>query len=120
MNSACLRQPLSIADAKVLLFSEPPKLFRVFFKKKLLIHPVSIVFIPKTAQNLQLSIIVEHANGGMCDTVEGIRLHRRVVYHILEYHLLAHLQFVVEAPIAHEVATQTAVATQAINLTFEL
>ena len=103
-----------------MLFSELANFFAVFFRKIALIHPISVIFVAKLAQNLQFSVHFQHTDGRVCDTVEGIRLHRRVVYHILEYHLLAHLQFVVEAPITHEVTTQTAVATQAINLTFEL
>ena len=43
---------LSIADAKVMLFSELANFFAVFFEKIALIHSISVIFIPKLAQNL--------------------------------------------------------------------
>ena len=58
---------------------------------------------------------MQHADGRVRNAVERVRLHRRVVYHVLEDDLLAHLQFVVKLPVAHEVTTQTAVAAQAVK-----
>ena len=46
----------------------------------------------------------------MGDAVESIGLDGSIMNHILKDYLLAHLQLMVETPIAHEVAAQTAVA----------
>ena len=46
----------------------------------------------------------------MSDAVEGVGLDGGVVNHVLKDHLFAYLQLMVETPIAHEVAAQTAVA----------
>ena len=98
-----------------MLFSELANFFAVFFRKIALIHPISIVLIAKTAQNLQFPVASKHSYRRMCDTIERVGLHRRVVYHVLEYHFFAHLQFVIKAPVAHKIATQTTVATKSIS-----
>ena len=94
-----------------MLFSELTNFLGVFFSKKVSIHPISVVLIAEMAQYFECSVTFQHADGRMCDAIEGVRLHRRVVNHILENDLLADLQFVVKLPIAHKVATQTTVAT---------
>ena len=67
------------------------KLFSDFFSKKLLIHPIFIIIIAKFTQDFQFSIVMEHSNGWMSDAVEHVRLHRRVMDHILENHLITDL-----------------------------
>ena len=85
----------------------------------MLIHPVFVVFIAIFAQYFEFSVLVEHANSRVRDAVEHVRLHRRIVNHILENNLLANLQFMVELPVAHEVAAQAAVAAEAVTLNVE-
>jgi hypothetical protein len=48
-NSAFFSASLSIADAKVMLFSELANFFAVFFRKNALIHPISVIFVAKLA-----------------------------------------------------------------------
>ncbi len=84
VNHPLRRLSLSIADAKVMLFSELANFFGVFFQKNSLIHPISVILIRKSTQNFQLSILMQHTNRRMRDTIERVRLHRRVVYHILQ------------------------------------
>ena len=85
------------------------KLFGRFFSKKLLIHPIFVVCVVKFAQDFQFSVLMQHPDGGVAHTVEHVRLHRRVVDHILEDDFLAHLQLMVKLPILHKVTTQAAV-----------
>ena len=92
------------------------KLFGRFFSKNLLIHPIFIVRIVKFAQYFQFPILVEHADRRMTHAVEHVRLDGRIVDHIFEDDLLAHLQLVVELPVFHEIATQATVATQSVEV----
>ena len=81
----------------------------------MLIHPVFVVFISIFTQYFEFSVRVEHANCRVRDTVEHVRLHRRIMDHILEDHLLAHLQLMVKLPVFHKVAAQAAVPAQTID-----
>ena len=96
------------------------KLFRCFFSKKLLIHPVFVVCVAKFTKNFQFTILMEHADGGMTHTVEHVRLDGSIMDHVLKNNFLAYLQFMIEAPISHIVATQTTVAPKTVTLNFEL
>ncbi len=82
----------------------------------MLIHAFFVVFVAKTAQKLQCSILMKHANRGMGDAIEHAGLHRRVVYHVLENDFFAHLQRMIKLPSRHKVATQTAVAAKAVGV----
>ncbi len=82
---------LSIADAKVMLFSELANFLGVFFQKNLLIHSISVILIVKLPQYLQLSIAMQHTYRGMTDAIEHVRLHRRVMYHVFQPYLLTNL-----------------------------
>ena len=92
------------------------KLFGRFFSKKLLIHPIFIVRVVKFAQEFQSPVLMKHADGGMANAIEHVRLHGCIVDHILKDYLLAHLQLMVELPIFHKVATQTTVAAQSVEV----
>ena len=87
-----------IADAKVLLFLELARDFSSFFTFecifsafRALIHSVTVVFVVKFTQNLHLTVQPFHGDGGVMNTVEGGRLDRRVVNHILEDDFITNL-----------------------------
>ena len=79
-------------------FFRTAKTFQRFFSKKVLIHPIEIVFITKLAQDFQFSVRMKHRYRRMSNAIKRTGLHRGIVNHILENHLLAYLQFVVETP----------------------
>ena len=58
---------------------------------------------------------MQHSDGGMGDTVKRVGLNGGVVNHIFEDNFFAHLQLMVERPIAHPVARETAVAAEAVK-----
>ncbi len=59
---------------------------------------------------------MQHGDGGMGYAVEHAGLHRRVVDHVLENHVVARMQLAVERPCAHVVAAQAAVAAQTVEM----
>ena len=52
----------------------------------------------------------------MMDSVEHIRLHHGVMYHVFKDDSLTDLQFVVEAPQPHIIAAQAGVAAQPVDV----
>lgn len=52
----------------------------------------------------------------MMDSVEHIRLHHGVMYHVFKDDSLTDLQFVAEAPQPHIIAAQAGVAAQPVNV----
>ena len=59
---------------------------------------------------------MQHSDGGMRDTVKRVGLNGGVVNHIFEDNLFAYLQLMVERPIAHPVARETAVAAKTVGV----
>ena len=80
-----------------------------------LIHAVAVILVGKGAERFERTVLTEHGDGGMGDAIEGVGLHGGIVDHILEDHLLAYCQLMIETPVAHEISTQTTVATEAVN-----
>ena len=82
----------------------------------LLIHSVFVVFVGKTAENLQLTVRTEQCQRGMVYSVEHTRLYGGVVYHVLKDDFLAYAQRMVKFPCTHEVPRQTGIATETIYI----
>lgn len=80
-----------------------------------LIHSVVIVGIVELAQHFLLAALAHDGDGWMLNAVEGTRLHCGIVNHVLEDDGFPHLEFVVETPEAHEVATETRIAAKAVG-----
>ena len=74
-------------------------------------HTVAVILVRILTIKLESAILTEYADGRMMYAIEHIGLDRCVVNHILENELFTNLQWVVEGPVAHEVATKAAVTT---------
>ena len=74
------------------------------------VHAVAIVFVGKSAEELACAVGALQDQRGVAQAVEGVGLDGGVVYHVLEDHFVAHTERTREAPVAHPVATKTAVA----------
>ena len=97
-------------------FSEKVPFYRKKPVSEVSIHAISIVIITKSTQHLHSPVLVQHRYRRMGDTIKSIGLDSRIMNHILKYHLLANLQFMVELPQAHKVATQAAITPQSIEV----
>ena len=75
-----------------------------------LIHPVLIILIAERTVHHQLVVLVPKGQGRVRYAVEHIRLHDRVVDHILENQLVADRQRLIERPISHIITAQTAIS----------
>ena len=80
-----------------------------------LVHTVAVVLVGVAAQQFYAPVGVLKAQVGVVNAVEHGCFDRGVVYHVLEYHLVAGLQRAVKMPLAHEVAAQATVAAYAVN-----
>jgi hypothetical protein len=78
-------------------------------------HPITIVFVCVTAKKFERSILMQHADGRMPNTVEHRCLHGGIVYHIFENQGFPNLQFMVKTPITHKVTRKTRVATDSVD-----
>ena len=56
------------------------------------------------------------SDGWMSDAIEGICLHSGVVKHIFEDDIFTNFQFMIEFPEAHEVTTETTIASYSIYI----
>jgi len=54
--------------------------------------------IRKTAQNLQLAILMKQTYCRMRNAIKSIRFYHSIMYHILKYHFFTYCQPVIKCP----------------------
>ena len=80
------------------------------------VHPALVILVGEPAQDFQSSVFMHHGYGRVVHSVEHVGLDRGVVNHVFEYNLLSHVQGLLKAPVAYEVAAQAAVAPQPVGV----
>jgi len=78
-------------------------------------HPVLIILIGEFPVQFKATFFGPKTDGRMRHAIEHGCLHNGIVDHILEHDRVAHLQGGVERPVAHKIATQTAVPPHAVG-----
>ena len=84
--------------------------FFAFFSKKFSIHAVAIVFVAEFSQDFEGVVEPKDADGRVRNAIEHRGFDGGIMNHVLENDGFANFEFVVERPVAHEVAAETAVA----------
>ena len=83
-------------------------------------HPVPVILVTENLIDLKLAILVQQRNAWVRNAVEHVCLYGCVVYHILEHHLVANLQWLRKLPTTHIVTAQTAVAAKTVDILLKL